>query len=79
LPRPGDLVVISRLDYYGRFAEMPFARDLVATVVDQRCGVFVMNRRLAAGFYSTRFGFLPVAVGCGEVNRYDFYKVVAAP
>jgi hypothetical protein len=74
LPQPGDIVVISRLDYFGRFAEMPFQRDLVSTVIDRRCGVFVLNRKLAAGFYSTRFGFLPFAVGCGEVNRYDFYR-----
>jgi len=77
LPQPGDLVVISRLDYFGRFAEMPFQRDLVSTVVDQRCGVFVLNRKLTAGFYSTRYGFLPWAIGCAELNRYDFYRVAA--
>ena len=76
LPQAGDVVVISRLDYYGRFEELPFQRELVSTKIDRRCGVFVLNRRLAAGFYSNRFGFLPFAVGCGEVNRYDTYLVV---
>jgi hypothetical protein len=75
LPQPGDAIVISRLDYYGRFGELPFARDLVSTSIDQRCGAFVLNRKLAAGFFSNRFGFLPFAVGCAEVNRYDFYLV----
>jgi hypothetical protein len=77
LPQPGDLVVISRLDYFGRFADMPFQRDLVSTVIDQRCGVFVLNRKLSAGFYSTRYGFLPFSIGCAELNRYDFYRVAA--
>jgi hypothetical protein len=67
--------VISRLDYYGRFNEMPFQRDLVSTSIDQRCGVFILNRKLAAGFYSNRFGVLPFSVGCAEVNRYDIYRV----
>jgi hypothetical protein len=79
LPKPGDIIVISRLDYYGRFNEMPFQRDLVSTSIDQRCGVFVLNRKLAAGFYSNRFGFLPFSVGCAEVNRYDIYRVAQAP
>jgi hypothetical protein len=43
---------------------------------DERCGAFVLNRRLSAGFYSVRFGYLPVAVGCGEVNAYDLYRVL---
>jgi hypothetical protein len=75
LPQPGDAIVISRLDYYGRFNEMPFQRDLVSTSIDERCGVFVLNRKLSAGFFSNRFGFLPFALGCAEVNRYDIYRV----
>jgi hypothetical protein len=75
LPQPGDTIVISRLDYYGRLNDLPFQRDLVSTSIDERCGVFVLNRRLAAGFFSNRFGFLPFAVGCAEVNRYDIYRV----
>jgi hypothetical protein len=75
LPQPGDTVVVSRLDYFGLFDKMPFQRDLVSTTRDWRCGIFVLNRRLGAGFYSNRFGYLPFAVGCGEVNRYDTYRV----
>jgi hypothetical protein len=75
LPQPGDIVVISRLDYYGRFNDLPFQRDLVSTLIDQRCGIFVLNRKLSAGFYSNRFGFLPFSFGCAEVNRYDIYRV----
>jgi hypothetical protein len=75
LPQFGDLVVLSRLDYYGRFDELPFQRELVSTRIDRRCAVFVLNRKLAAGFYSNRFGFLPFALGCEEINRYDTYRV----
>jgi hypothetical protein len=75
LPQLADLVVISRLDYYGRFKDLPFERDLVSTWVDRRCGVFVLNRSLAAGFFSNRFGFLPFSLGCAELNRYDVYRV----
>jgi hypothetical protein len=76
LPDPGDFVVISRLDYYGRFDRLPFNRELLNSQSDERCGVFVLNRRLKAGFYSIRFGYLPFAIGCGEVNAYDLYRVL---
>jgi hypothetical protein len=75
LPQPGDIIVISRLDYYGRFDELPFQRELVGRFIDRRCGPFVLNRPLAAGFYSIRFGYLPFAIGCEELNRYDEYRV----
>jgi hypothetical protein len=76
LPHPGDYVVISRLDYYGKLATLPFNRELLMTQPDERCGIFVLNRRLKAGFYSNRFGYLPFAIGCGEVNAYDLYRVL---
>ncbi len=37
---------------------------------------FVLNRHFGAGFYSIRFGYLPFAIGCGEVNAYDLYRVL---
>ena len=76
LPDPGDYVVISRLDYYGKFDRLPFNRELLNSQPDERCGVFVLNRRLKAGFYSIRFGYLPFAIGCAEVNAYDLYRVL---
>jgi hypothetical protein len=76
LPAPGDLVVISRLSYYGRFDTQPFERELVGLFPDRRCGVFVLNRPLRAGFYSNRLGYLPFAIGCAEVDRYDIYRVL---
>ena len=76
LPEPGDYVVISRLDYYGKFDRLPFKRELLNSQPDERCGVFVLNRRLKAGFYSIRFGYLPFAIGCAEVNAYDLYRVL---
>jgi hypothetical protein len=76
LPEAGDAIVVSRLDYYGMLARMPFRRELLNTLSDRRCGVFVLNRRLGAGFYSIRFGYLPFAIGCGEVNAYDLYRVL---
>jgi hypothetical protein len=76
LPDPGDTIVVSRLDYYGKLDHMPFRRELLHTRTDRRCGVFVLNRRLGAGFYSIRFGYLPFAIGCGEVNAYDVYRVL---
>jgi hypothetical protein len=75
LPQSGDTVVISRLDYYGRFKDMPFPRELVSTSVAERCGIFVLNRQLAAGFFSNRFGSLPFSVGCAELNGYEFYQI----
>ena len=54
---------------------MPFQRELVSSFTDRRCGIFVLNRPLAAGFYSIRFGYLPFAIGCSELNRYDEYVV----
>jgi hypothetical protein len=44
--------------------------------VDRRCGVFVLNRALHAGFFSNRFGYLPFAIGCAELNRYDVYRIL---
>jgi len=48
---------------------------MLASFRDRRCGAFVLNRTLAAGFFSSRFGYLPFAFGCGELNRYDVYEV----
>jgi hypothetical protein len=76
LPEPGDTIVVSRLDYYGMLDRLPFRRELLNTQPDRRCGVFVLNRRLSAGFYSIRFGYLPFAIGCAEVNAYDIYRVL---
>lgn len=75
LPQPGDFIVVSRLDYYGKLDSLPIRLDLVNVKQDDRCGVFVLNRRLGAGFYSIRFGYLPFALGCAEVNRYDIFRV----
>jgi hypothetical protein len=75
LPKPGDVIVISRLDYYGKLEQLPLQLDPVRLRQDNRCGIFVLNRRLSAGFYSIRFGYLPFAIGCGEVNRYDVFRV----
>src|ERR1017187_5853058 len=76
LPGPGDIIVVSRLDYYGMLLRLPIRLELLNTQTDRRCGVFVLNRRLGAGFYSNRFGYLPFAIGCGEVNAYDLYRVL---
>jgi hypothetical protein len=76
LPGPGDIIVVSRLDYYGMLFRLPIRLDLLHTRTDRRCGVFVLNRRLGAGFYSNHFGYLPFAIGCGEVNAYDVYRVL---
>jgi hypothetical protein len=76
LPQPGDYIVISRLDYYGMLPLLPLRKELLNTESDRRCGVFVLNRRFSAGFYSIRFGYLPFAIGCGEVNAYDLYRVL---
>ena len=76
LPKPGDFIVVSRLDYYGSLDRLPIRRELLHTQSDVRCGVFVLNRRLGAGFYSIRFGYLPFAIGCAEVNAYDLYRVL---
>ena len=76
LPEPGDTIVVSRLDYYGMLDRLPIRRELLNTQTDRRCGVFVLNRRFRAGFYSNRFGYLPFAIGCGELNAYDLYRVL---
>jgi hypothetical protein len=76
LPNPGDIIVVSRLDYYGMLHRLPIRLEPLHTQADRRCGVFVLNRRLGAGFYSNRFGYLPFAIGCGEVNAYDIYRVL---
>ena len=76
LPGPGETILVSRLDYYGMLLRMPIRLELLNTQTDRRCGVFVLNRRLGAGFYSNRFGYLPFAIGCGEVNAYDLYRVL---
>jgi hypothetical protein len=76
LPSPGDTIVVSRLDYYGMLDRLPIHRELLYTQADHRCGSFVLNRRFGAGFYSNRFGYLPFALVCGEVNAYDVYRVL---
>jgi hypothetical protein len=75
-PQRGDYVLISRLDYYGKFEQMPLLSELLYSTRDLRCGIFVLNRELHAGFFSNRFGYLPFSVGCAEVNGYDLYRVV---
>ena len=75
-PRPGGFVIISRLSYYGKFNELPFNREYLYSTTDRRCGIFVLNRPLRAGFFSNRFGYLPFAIGCGELDRYDVYRVL---
>ena len=76
LPQPGEEIVVSRLDYYGMLNRLPIHKELLNTQFDRRCGVFVLNRRFHAGFYSIRFGYLPFAIGCGELNAYDLYRVL---
>jgi hypothetical protein len=76
LPQPGDEIVVSRLDYYGKLNQLPIRKELLNTSFDSRCGVFVLNRRFHAGFFSNRFGYLPFAFGCGELNAYDLYRVL---
>ncbi len=76
LPQPGDEIVVSRLDYYGMLNRLPIHKELLNTQFDTRCTVFVLNRRFRAGFYSIRFGYLPFALGCGELNAYDLYRVL---
>jgi hypothetical protein len=76
LPQPGDEIVVSRLDYYGMLNRLPIRKELLNTQFDTRCTVFVLNRRFHAGFYSIRFGYLPFALGCGELNAYDLYRVL---
>ena len=76
LPRPGDFILISALDYYGELNRMPIDREYLYSTADRRCGVFVLNRAMHAGFFSNRFGYLPFAIGCGEVDRYDLYRVL---
>jgi hypothetical protein len=76
LPAPGDYFLISRLSYFGNFDSLPIGREFLYSVPDSRCGAFVLNRALHAGFFSNRFGYLPFAIGCGELDRYDMYRVV---
>jgi hypothetical protein len=64
------------LSYYGRLDQFPIHRELLYSRSDRRCGVFVLNRALHAGFFSNRFGYLPFSIGCGEVDRYDLYRVL---
>lgn len=75
-PRRGDYVLISHLSYYGKFAHLPYDRDLLYSTSDYRCGIFVLNRKMHAGFFSNRFGYLPFAFGCAELDRYDMYRVL---
>jgi hypothetical protein len=75
LPRPGDFVVISRLSYYGNFDKSPLRRELLYTIPDRRCGIFVLNRALHAGFFSNRLGYLPFALGCAELDRFDVFRI----
>ena len=76
LPAPGDTIVVSRIDYYGMLKSLPIRLERLDTRIDRRCGVFVLNGALSAGFYSNRIGYLPFAIGCGEVNTYDVYRVL---
>ena len=76
LPQPGDEIVVSRLDYYGALNRLPIRKELLNTAYDRRCGVFILNRPLHAGFYSIRFGYLPFALACAELNAYDVYRVL---
>jgi hypothetical protein len=75
LPKPGDFIAVSTLDYFGRLHRLPIKMDLVHAESDRRFGVFVLNRALKAGFYGNRFGYLPFVVGRGEVNRYEVWRV----
>ena len=76
LPAPGDTIVVSRINYYGMLNSLPIRLERLDTRTDRRCGAFVLNGALSAGFYSNRIGYLPFAIGCGEVNTYDIYRVL---
>ena len=75
LPNPGDYIVVSRLNYFGVLSQMPIRLEPLDTMTDARCGVFVLNRELGAGFFSDRWGYLPFAIGCEAVDTYDIYRV----
>ena len=68
--------MISRLDYYGSFDALPFQRELLNTAARPPLRRLRAQPPLRAGFYSIRFGYLPFAIGCGEVNAYDLYRVL---
>jgi hypothetical protein len=74
-PQPGDYILTSRLSYYGRLEQLPIRREYLYGLPDRRCGIFVLNRSLQAGFFSNRFGYLPFAPGCAELDRYDLWLV----
>lgn len=75
-PKPGDFVLISTKEYNGRFETLPIGREFLYAISDRRCGVFVLNRDMHAGYFCNRFGYLPFTVGCGELNRFEMYRVV---
>ena len=54
---------------------MPIHLEPVDAWTDDRCGVFVLNRELGAGFFSNHWGYLPFAIGCEAVDTYDTYRV----
>jgi hypothetical protein len=75
LPDPGDYIIVSRLNYFGQLGRMPIRLEPLDTLTDERCGVFVLNRELGAGFFSNRWGYMPFAIGCAAVDNYDLYRV----
>lgn len=80
-PREGDIVVRPQLaglhDMSPRLRERA---ELVATVeIPSRVPLRLMSAEAKAGFYSHGWGLLPFALSRLPLERFDVYRVVAAP
>jgi hypothetical protein len=74
-PLPGDYLVVGELDG-GILSLKRFPRrKLVETKVFAYRGWRTMSPKDGAGLYSNAFGWLPLAWGSGQVDRYEVWQI----
>ena len=75
LPQPGDIIVVSQADY-PLFAKQWTSRTVLEEVPYTGNGIGrIMDLSAGAGFFSSRFGYLPWAPGAGQAMRFEVWKV----
>jgi hypothetical protein len=75
LPQQGDIIIVSDVDY-PLFAKQWTARTVLEQVpYSGKTMGRVMDFSAGAGFFSSRFGYLPWAPGAGQASSFEVWRV----
>ncbi len=74
-PQPGDIIVVSEIDF-SFFAQQWHARNVLQQVPYTGDAIGrIMDAATGAGFFSSRYGYLPWEPGAGQASRFEVWKV----